>query len=162
MATHGGRVMARGTPAQFKLDIAAFVNKAKGNALLVKRKLMLDMFGGIVLMSPVGNPDLWKSPAPKGYVGGRFRANWFASVGSPSSSVSNDVDGSGNIAMGRIRASADSVQLGEIAYFVNNLPYAWPLEAGHSSQAPAGMVGVTVARFRPMVAKAAEEVRGGR
>lgn len=154
--------MARGTPAQFRLDIAAFVNKAKGNALLVKRKLMLDMFGGIVQMSPVGNPSLWQSPPPKGYVGGRFRANWYASVGSPSNSKSNDVDGSGGIAMGRVQAAAAAVQLGEVAYFVNNLPYAWPLEGGWSSQAPAGMVGVTVARFRPMVAKAAEEVRGGR
>lgn len=149
----------RGTPAQFKLDIAAFIAKAKGNALLVKQKLMLDMFGGIVLMSPVGNPDLWQSPPPPGYVGGRFRANWFASVGEPSSSKSSDVDASGGIAMGRIQASAMNVKLGEVAYFVNNLPYAWRLETGWSTQAPAGMVGVTVARFRQLIAKATEEVR---
>lgn len=37
-------------------------------------------------------------------------------------------------------AGVQPLKLGDTAYLVNNLPYAVPLEYGHSSQAPAGMV----------------------
>ncbi|WP_256203847.1 MULTISPECIES: hypothetical protein [unclassified Pseudomonas] len=37
---------------------------------------------------------------------------------------------------------------------MNNLPYAIPLEYGHSTQAPAGMVRVTLANFQHIVDEA--------
>jgi hypothetical protein len=37
---------------------------------------------------------------------------------------------------------------------VNNLPYAVPLEYGHSKQAPGGMVRITLARFQQIVDEA--------
>ena len=43
---------------------------------------------------------------------------------------------------------------GQMAYIINNLPYAIPLEFGHSTQAPGGMVRVTVARFQRIVLEA--------
>lgn len=45
----------------FAIDIAAFVEKAKGNSEQVVRKISLDMLASIVDRSPVGNPDLWKA-----------------------------------------------------------------------------------------------------
>ena len=44
--------------------------------------------------------------------------------------------------------------VGAFAYIINNLPYAIPLEFGHSTQAPGGMVRVTVARFQQIVQEA--------
>jgi hypothetical protein len=149
------------TPAQFRLDIRNFVRKAEGNAELVLRKITLDMFSRVVLRSPVGNPDLWTRPAPPGYVGGRFRANWFASVGEPSNSSSRDIDPLGSVSLGRISAVASAAKLGETIFLVNNLPYAWPLETGWSSQAPAGMVGITVTEFQAAAARAGEGVASG-
>jgi len=149
----------RGTPAQFRLEVRAFLERVRGNALFVFQKLQLDLFSGVVLMSPVGNPALWKNPAPPGYVGGRFRNNWYATSGQPSGESSNSIDATGRGSLSRIEAQAAQSSLGETIYLVNNLPYAWPLETGWSSQAPAGMVGITVERFRPAVMRAAEEAR---
>jgi hypothetical protein len=50
---------------------------------------------------------------------------------------------------------------GKVHYITNNLPYAWRLEHGHSKQAPAGMVGLTVVEFAGIVDKAANDVRTG-
>ncbi|MNT90915.1 hypothetical protein D3C72_2319290 [compost metagenome] len=44
--------------------------------------------------------------------------------------------------------------VGQMAYLINNLPYAIPLEFGHSNQAPNGMVRVTIARFQQIVEQA--------
>ena len=44
---------------------------------------------------------------------------------------------------------------GQVAFIVNNLPYAIPLEYGHSTQAPNGMVRITVERFQQIVDAAA-------
>jgi nitroimidazol reductase NimA-like FMN-containing flavoprotein (pyridoxamine 5'-phosphate oxidase superfamily) len=47
-----------------------------------------------------------------------------------------------------------SLTIGQTAYLVNNLPYAVPLEYGHSKQAPGGMVRITLARFQQVVDEA--------
>ncbi len=74
---------------------------------------------------------------------GRFRSNWFSSVGAPSTTVDGDGAGSNSVIKG--------MQPGDIFYFVNNLPYAHTLEYGHSDQAPHGMVRITIAEFSPLV-----------
>lgn len=92
--------------------------------------------------------------APKGYVGGRFRNNWMFSVGTPDNSTTEAVDASGAGSMARIVNGAIEFNAGETAYITNSLPYAIPLEYGHSSQAPNGMIRVTVARFQQTVLEA--------
>ena len=52
-----------------------------------------------------------------------------------------------------------AVKAGGVEYITNNLPYAERLEYGYSQQAPAGMVRVTAARFRELLARAARGVR---
>jgi len=47
-----------------------------------------------------------------------------------------------------------NITLGKRVFISNNLPYAQAIEDGHSKQAPAGMVKVTVAEFLPIVNKA--------
>lgn len=92
--------------------------------------------------------------AGKDYVGGRFRANWNFSIGSADNSFRIHPDPTGSEATARLVAGAIEFKAGETAFIVNNLPYAIPLEFGHSTQAPGGMVRVTVARFQQIVMEA--------
>ena len=65
--------MAR--PSQFRLDISEALKKINELHDVFLRKLTLQIAYKLIYKSPVGNPDLWKSPPPPGYVGGRFRNN---------------------------------------------------------------------------------------
>lgn len=92
--------------------------------------------------------------AGKDYVGGRFRGNWNFSIGSPDKSFRIHPDPDGEAATARLVSGAIEFKAGMTAFIVNNLPYAIPLEFGHSTQAPGGMVRVTVARFQQIVLEA--------
>ncbi|AMB81795.1 hypothetical protein AV641_12465 [Pseudomonas fragi] len=92
--------------------------------------------------------------APQGYVGGRFRGNWMFSIGSPDTSTVDQVDPGGSRSMARIVNGALHFNAGETAYITNSLPYAIPLEYGHSTQAPNGMVRITLANFQKIVEEA--------
>ena len=109
------------------------------------RATTLDLFRSIILMSPVGNPTLWKHKAPKGYVGGRFRANWNTSVGQPNLGTTAAIDPSGAAAISGVMTGMGGA--GTVTYMANGLPYGERLEyEGWSKQAPAGFVRVNVAR----------------
>lgn len=92
--------------------------------------------------------------AGKGYVGGRFRGNWQFSIDTPADGVLDQIDPSGNVSEAVLRTQVQSLTIGQTAYLVNNLPYAVPLEYGHSKQAPGGMVRITLARFQQIVDEA--------
>ena len=128
----------------FNDDIKKFKRKTEGAALDVFMGTGLEMFGRIVKRTPVGNPSIWQSNAPSGYVGGRARSNWQVQINSKPSGV---IDSTG----GPPTPSLQTLKLGDSIYVLNNLPYIIPLEHGHSSQAPAGMVKVTVSEFPRIV-----------
>lgn len=174
----------------FSGDVAKFAKNAKADVDKKVRGITLDLFSGIILMSPVGNPTLWKVnrrntamrdayvtfatvlneqgdgkrlgvgkraldnrfgkiKAPKGYVGGRFRANWNTSVGAPDLTTTHAVDPSGAMAIANARANMGGA--GTVTYMANGLPYGQRLEyEGWSKQAPAGFVRVNVARVAEM------------
>ncbi|QAY93648.1 hypothetical protein [Pseudomonas sp. ACM7] len=92
--------------------------------------------------------------AGKDYVGGRFRGNWQFSIDIPADGVLDQIDPSGNVSIAVLRTQVQSLTIGQTAYLVNNLPYAVPLEYGHSKQAPGGMVRITLARFQQIVDEA--------
>lgn len=92
--------------------------------------------------------------AGQGYVGGRFRGNWQFSIDLPSAGELDRIDPSGNEAIAALREQVQALTIGQTAYIVNNLPYAIPLEYGHSTQAPRGMVRVTLDRFQGIVDEA--------
>jgi hypothetical protein len=144
---------------KFVLDLTAFVNKAKGNFDQVVRKVILDVGTRLVLRSPVGQPALWKGPAPKGYTGGRFRANWQYGDSVRPRGVIDAVDLSGASSVARVASGAARTAAGRLHYLTNNLPYAMALERGHSKQAPAGMVGLVVREWQGIVDRAAQAVK---
>lgn len=92
--------------------------------------------------------------AGKGYVGGQFRGNWQFSIGAPADGVLDQVDPGGNVTLAKLKLQVEQLTIGQTAYIVNNLPYAVPLEYGHSKQAPGGMVRITLARFQQIVDEA--------
>ncbi|MEB7931681.1 hypothetical protein NGK10_04920 [Enterobacter quasiroggenkampii] len=186
----------------FTAAITAFVDKAKANQEAVVRAVGIRILNQLVLMSPVGNPELWginqtaasynqavydhneaqKSDpnnltktgrlkkkarlvdgmdikAPPGYTGGRFRGNWQVSFDAPTTDETGRVDKVGDLtkAAGNYTLSLFKVGMKAI-YFCNNVPYAYPLEMGHSTQAPSGMVRVTAAEFQRFFEEAVREV----
>lgn len=186
----------------FTAAITAFVDKAKANQEAVVRAVGIRILNQLVMMSPVGNPELWginqtaasynqavydhneaqKSDpnnltkigrlkkkarlvdgmdikAPPGYTGGRFRGNWQVSFDAPTTDETGRVDKTGNLtkAAGNYTLSLFKVGMKAI-YFCNNVPYAYRLEMGHSSQAPGGMVRITAAEFQRFFEDAVREV----
>lgn len=97
--------------------------------------------------------------APEGYVGGRLRANWFVSIGVQNRATTTAVDKAGDATINRGAATINSSDATQGVYITNSLPYAVPIEYGHSHlQAPAGMVRVTVAEVQTFVQKAVAEL----
>lgn len=146
--------------SSFSLSLKKFAEKAAANADLVVAKVVHDMGVRIVERSPVGDATLWSSPPPKGYIGGRFRANWqygnYSGAGIPQQALP-DIDPSGGASIARIAAGIPAKGAAGMRHvLVNNLPYGQRLEDGWSSQAPAGMVHLTVIEFQQFVERAAE------
>lgn len=92
--------------------------------------------------------------AGQGYVGGRFRGNWQFSIDSAATEELDRIDPSGSETIAALLSQVQALTIGQTAYIVNNLPYAVPLEYGHSTQAPSGMVRVTLANFQRIVDEA--------
>ena len=113
----------------------------------------------VVQKNPVGNPDIWKANTErglkrgdpgyvgKGYVGGRSRANWQVSIGSPREGTVNELDTGGERTISQGLAAMGPLQAFQTIYIVNNVEYILALEDGYSTQAPRGMVGVTFAEL---------------
>ncbi len=83
------------TPQQFQVDFTRLLQRAGNRARDVVRASSLKLLESIDNKSPVGDPDSWASPAPAGYTGGQFRANWNYSIGSPDVSVTDSTDPQG-------------------------------------------------------------------
>lgn len=136
----------------FELDIQRFVDKAKGNADLVVRKIALDMFKRVIIKSPVDT--------------GRFKSNWQVAINTiPGGTLgSSGKDKAGNAtydadgSLARVSAIALTSKAGDVIWLVNNVSYANRLEYGWSEQAPKGMVRLSIQEFNSVVAKAANEV----
>jgi len=94
--------------------------------------------------------------AGEDYVGGRFRGNWQFSIDAPVEGVLDRSDSAGGLTLAKIRLQVVDLTAGQTAYIVNNLPYGIALEYGHSTQAPGGMVRITLARFQQIVSEAAQ------
>ena len=136
-----------------------FAKKTGGKLDDVARDVVINIGKSVVEMSPVGDPDLWVSKPPPGYVGGRFRANWQHGFGSTASGTLDEIDASGGVSLANIQAGVDSNPAAGIHFISNNLPYAQRLENGYSSQAPAGMVGLTVIKFKDIVNISVQKVK---
>lgn len=93
----------------------------------------------------------------QGYVGGRMRANWFVTIGAASTATTEEVDPTGAQAIAAAQAALSTFKAGSTIFITNNLPYAVPIEYGHSTkQAPSGVVRVTLAEADAIMNKAVQ------
>jgi hypothetical protein len=76
---------------------------------------------------------------------GRARGNWYASIGTASIDTSETRSESEAI---NDAISTSMGASGKVFYFSNNLEYVRNLEYGGSTQAPRGMVRITVAQIK--------------
>ena len=111
----------------------------------VVRKIAMDVFNNVIQMSPVDT--------------GRFRGNWQVATGEAPTGTVEMTDPSGATVMAQVAGEVGQMEPGDVVYLVNNLPYARPLEDGHSQQAPGGMVALTVQRFQPIADAAIRAAR---
>lgn len=123
---------------QFRVDFSTLSHT-------VARIATLKLFGRIVKVSPVDT--------------GRFRANWFATIGTASSQTDLNSRGTVDAVNRRIEAVVIGASTASVFWLTNNLPYAETLEfglypgdgpktvGGFSTQAPAGVVRVTALEF---------------
>ena len=125
----------------FALDLSKACEKAKGQAEIMARKVMLDLFSRVIMKSPVDT--------------GRFRANWNVGYGSPDKTTTNATDS----ALGRVQTEIATAKLGGSIWLSNSLPYSHVLEFGRASgkpgslQAPQGMVRISLIEITSVYGK---------
>lgn len=111
-------------------------------------KETITTFGGRLVKewTPLGDPLLWKSPPPADYRPGNLQSSWFYAPNRPSTETTEATNDRRVHGLDRLPASA----LGVRHYLSNNAPHALPIERGHSSQAPNGILWSAM-EFEPMV-----------
>lgn len=146
---------------RFADDLQKFRDKtvAKQNAAV--KEIVGQISLSLILKSPVGDPARWLSGrAPKGYVGGQFRANWQYGLGAINGVTTNVVDADGGNTLDRIVGSIPDDAGGKVHCITNSLPYAIRLENGWSTQAPYGMVTLTAIEFGNIVEASLRTING--
>jgi hypothetical protein len=142
----------------FVKQLSDWGDKVKHRADEVVGDVVVQVAGALDRRSPVGDAAYWKHPAPKGYVGGRFRGNWQLGVDFRPSGETGRIDPTGATAQGAILAAIPEEAAGKVYYLMNNVDYAVALEEGHSRQAPQGLVALTAIEFPQMVAQAVQGI----
>lgn len=122
---------------EFEAQINAFVDEDVPEALFdLMRALTLTGLTSLVLMTPVDT--------------GRARGNWIVTIGASTARYTDsslDPSGSSAISAGFQTITSAKANPFTIIYLQNNLPYIEELERGSSTQAPNGMVTVTIANL---------------
>lgn len=143
--------------AKANTDMFRFVTKAKGRIQTMTREVLLEVGRRLVYRSPVGDPSLWKNPNwhSGSYSPGHFINNWQVGRDKRPSGIIAGEDPSGGKSLERL-SHLGRWTVGHKYYFTNNVPYAYRLETGWSSQCPpGGMVGL-IKREWPQIVREVE------
>ncbi len=135
----------------FALDLQKFAEKTAARADDAVTNIVVGVAAELDKRSPVGDAKYWKSPPPKGYVGGHFRANWQLGVGVLPAGIRPGVDPEGTVALPAIIAEIPEQSSSLVYWLANNTPYSQRIEDGWSHQAPTGLVGLTAVMFQKIV-----------
>jgi len=133
--------------AEFTLDIAKFVEKAKVNPEKATKKAFFDVANRIVFRTPV--------------LDGFLRNSWYAGVNQPNTSTGAAADKSGRGSLGSIESAIGKKTSGDFSLYLNNPLHYGPrieFDGWSSVKAPAGMVRVSIAEFQSEIDKAARSL----
>ena len=119
--------------AKFKLNIPKMTRNMDHVVVMIQQKVALQLLTGIVNMTPV--------------LTGRARGNWQVTIGQPTTTdLPETYDKVGQETIQKGSSTIQSLTTLGAIYLTNNLPYIQALEDGSSTQAPSGMVTVTLDR----------------
>lgn len=145
----------------FAAQLKAFENKTNAKLDALTKEVVGQLAMSLILESPVGDPAIWKSKPPASYTPGRFRANWQYGLGELNPVTTNVVDPDGGDTLARIYDEIPDEAGGKVHFLSNSLPYAIRLEQdAWSTQAPLGMVTLTVIEFQQIVGIALRTING--
>ena len=133
---------------KFDNGLRTMKTEIKKQTLEFFKRFMHDLCAEMIMQTPVGNPRLWKSPAPRWYRPGTARRNWRLSKHPNNSRVFKTPDPTGQLAMATCFRTLASVTTPMILYLTNPVAYMPPLETGWSTQAPSGITRVVAARMQ--------------
>lgn len=132
-----------GLSGSFTAQLQQFADETMEKADSIFRDVVMSMAGVIVRLSPVDT--------------GNFKGAWRLSIDGYDTTVPETPDKQGGEVLARMLAEVGNLTFGQAAYLQNNLPYAVPLEFGHSTQAPTGIVRIAQAQFQQLVQQAVRE-----
>lgn len=116
---------------EFSISLEKWADKIPQDAVVpFVKKVTFELLRKVTMKSPVDT--------------GRFRANWMVGIGQADPSTVEETE---NVAIPRGMAVLGGYREPVAVHVSNNLPYASALEDGHSKQAPAGVVGISVAEI---------------
>ena len=139
----------------FAADLRKFMEKTKISMDKVVRKVTFDLFGEVVMRTPVDT--------------GMARSNWQLGINERPTGIVDDAKRRINkqrndkwgsyktaktVISAPMMANLSNVKAGGVNYIANNLPYIKQLEYGSSKQAPQGMAWITVQNFQRIVDEA--------
>jgi len=149
----------------FSSDIKEFAEKTNRNIEDVRANAAIKIFGDIVKATPVGHSKWWApvngkpAKAPPGYTGGRLRGNWQTSLNSTIDSTIANIDANGSETINKMTAVVAVAKGEDTIFMTNNLPYAVPVEYGHSKkQRPMGMMMVSITGWNNAIKAALQKV----
>lgn len=132
-----------GLSGSFSAQIQQFADETMDRADSIFRDVVMSMAGVIVRLSPVDT--------------GKFKGAWRLSIDGYDTAVPETPDKQGSEVLAKMLTEIGNLTFGQAAYLQNNLPYAVPLEFGHSQQAPSGIVHIAQAHFQQLVQQAIRE-----
>lgn len=115
----------KATPANFGQVLQKIAEESEDKLKDAVEDFVIETFKEVIDETPVGKPELWKTPPPPNYTPGQAKSNWFPSIDSPSAERTESKGGSEqrlNSLRGRVA--------GRKAYLTNNQPYVAPMEYG--------------------------------
>ncbi len=120
------------TLRNFTLAIDRFVDRTiPEKHLQLQRAVALQILSGVVMKTPVDT--------------GRARGNWQVTIGAPATSARLVADKAGAATISEGLGQLSGAQPFGVIHVGNNVAYIGKLEEGHSKQAPAGMLAITLA-----------------
>ena len=122
--------------AEFNREVSQFARSIPEKVTELQRKIVLEALGRIVQKTPVDT--------------GRARGNWQVTFEAASQQVLTDTDPQGSATVEKALAILAGLPAFSVVHITNNLDYILFLEEGSSSQAPQGMVAVTVQELMEM------------
>ena len=143
----------------FTADLKKWTNKTNVFVVEIIRESAADLFEEIIHRTPVGDPSLWKSKPPADYIPGNLQSNWQCTLGTPASGMWSFEDKSAEQTISAMKSVIEGSLPDQPIFLTNLLPYAARIEYGaHSTQAPHGMVRVSIATFEQTFNKAVAKV----